>query len=142
MVSAATTGVRFQDVSAPLPQEYVVSAQPDQSDEAGYLVHVGASQVVQTGRGYIYGQGYLNAEPLIPGTNIEFLLAWPHPFLDKDFDTYRDDGGDPALQFITLIPATRAEFEHIRDHDSPIALLELWESRDTSLLDLHRASAI
>lgn len=142
MLSAATTGVRFQDIIADLPQEFVVSARPDQQDEAAYLVHVAAEQVIRNGRGYALGRGYVNAEPLIPGTAIEFLLAWTHPHAEDHFDLYRDEHGTPTLQYITLIPATRAEFEHVRAHDDdPGALLELWESREPDLLNIYRQSA-
>jgi hypothetical protein len=83
------------------------------------------------------------AEPLIPDTGIEFLLASPHPFVEDGFDLYHDDQGEAALQFITLIPATRAEFEFLGEHENDAdALLELWESRDTDLLDIYRASAV
>ena len=143
MVSAATTGVRFQHVSALLPEEFVISALPGQEDEAGYLLHVVADRVVRGGTGYEYGGGYVNAEPLIPGTGIEFLLASPHPFVDDGFDVYCDDQGEPALQFITLIPATRAEFDFVRERDNDAdELLRLWESRDTDLLDIYRNSAV
>lgn len=143
MLSAVTSGVRFQQVTALLPEEFVVSALPDQEFEASYLVHVVAERAISNGQGYEYGGGYVNAEPLIPGTSIEFLLAWPHAFVDEEFDVYRDDDGTAALQYITLIPATRAEFELVHEHnDDPQQLVELWESRDTNLLDLYRTSAI
>jgi hypothetical protein len=142
MVSAATTGVRFQNITALLPQEFVVSVLPGQESEAGYLLHVVTERVVQSGTGHEYGGGYVNAGPLIPGTHIEFLLASHHPFVEDGFDVYHDDRGEPALRFITLIPATRAEFELHREHgDDSDALLELWESEDTELLDVYRASA-
>jgi hypothetical protein len=142
MISAVTTGVRFQQVSAELPQEFVLSALPDHEKEAAYLVHVVAERVVQSGQGHEYGGGYVNAEPLVPGTNIEVLLAFQHPFADEGFDLYYDRG-EPALRFVTLIPATRPEFDWLRDHDDDAeALLDLWESRETDLLDVHRPSAV
>ncbi|UOX90919.1 suppressor of fused domain protein [Amycolatopsis sp. FBCC-B4732] len=143
MISAATTGVRFQRVAAPLPQEYVVSALPDHEDEAGYLAHVIAREAIERQRGYAYGSGYVNAEPLIPGTGIAFLLAAPHPFADAEFDVYRDDQGEPALQLVTLLPCTRAEFEYVHAHDDdPDVLFDRWRDRDTDILDLYRKSAV
>ncbi|NBH12572.1 hypothetical protein [Amycolatopsis sp. SID8362] len=143
MVSAATTGVRFQRVDAPLPQEYVVSAAPEHEEEAGYLAHVIASGVIERARGYPYGGGYLNAEPLIPGTGVAFLLAAAHPFADAEFDLYRDERGEPALQLVTLLPCTRAEFEFVHAHDEdPEVLFDRWRDRDTDILDLYRASAV
>ncbi|WP_040791553.1 suppressor of fused domain protein [Nocardia paucivorans] len=142
MVSAVTTGVRFRNLTTDLPQEFVVSALPEQRDEAAYLLHVVADRVVVGGRGYEYGGGYINIEPLIPGSGIEFLLAWTHPYTDDGFDLYRDEHDEPALRYITLIPATRAEFEFARDRDDPLPLLELWESHETLLLDIYRPSAI
>ncbi len=142
MVSAVTTGVRSQNLTTDLPQEFVVSALPDQRDEAAYLLHVVADRVVVGGRGYEYGRGYINIEPLIPGSGIEFLLAWTHPYTEEGFDLYRDEHDEPALRYITLIPATRAEFEFARDRDDPLPLLELWESHETHLLDIYRSSAV
>ncbi|RSN34585.1 hypothetical protein DL990_13120 [Amycolatopsis sp. WAC 01416] len=143
MVSAVTTGVRFQQVDASLPQEFVVSAVPEHEDEAGYLAHVIASEAIERQRGYAYGGGYVNAEPLIPGTGIAFLLAAPHPFADEEFDLYHDDRSEPALRFVTLLPCTLGEFEFVREHDDePAALYDVWESRETDILDLYRASAV
>lgn len=142
MVSAATTGVRFQRVEAVLPVECVVSALPEQEDEAAYLVHVGAARVIENGRGYAYGQGYLNAEPLIPGTGIEFLLAWTHLATGPEFDVFHDEYGDPALRFVTFVPATRAEYEQVWAQRGPDALFRLWETQGTNLFDLYRPCAV
>ncbi|GLY81616.1 suppressor of fused domain protein [Actinoallomurus iriomotensis] len=141
MVSVATTGVRFQKVTGPCPGEFVVSARPGQEQEAAYLLHVVADRAVRSGKGYEYGGGYVNAEPLIPGTAIEFLLASPHPYVDEAFDLFYDDD-ELALRYITLIPATRAEFELVREHGDDEALRDLWESRATDLLDVYRTSAV
>ncbi|GLZ10674.1 hypothetical protein Acsp04_09090 [Actinomadura sp. NBRC 104425] len=143
MVSAASTGVRFQKVTATLPEEFVVSALPGQEDEAGYLLHVAAERVIGSGRGYEFGGGYVNSEPLIPGSRIEFLLAAGHPCTGDGFNVFHDRQGRPALQVITLIPATRAEFELVREHGGDSGkLLEVWRSRNTDLLDVYRESAV
>ncbi|MGK3208465.1 hypothetical protein ABFJ78_45575 [Amycolatopsis sp. MEPSY49] len=135
--------MRFQQIDASLPQEFVVSAVPEHVDEAGYLAHVIAGEAIGRRRGYAYGGGYVNAEPLIPGTGIAFLLAAPHPFAGEEFDLYRDDRGEPALRFITLLPCTLDEFTFVREHDGdPAALFDVWESRETDILDLYRESAV
>lgn len=141
MVSLATTGVRFQKITGPCPEEFVISALPGQEQEAAYLLHVVADRAVSSGKGFEYGGGYVNAEPLIPGTGIEFLLASLHPYV-ADFDLFYDDQGELALRYITMIPATRAEFELVREHGDDEVLRDLWESRGTELLDIYRPSAI
>ncbi|MBC6456574.1 suppressor of fused domain protein [Actinomadura sp. HBU206391] len=141
MVSAATNGVRFQRITALFPQEYVCSARPGQETEAGYLLHVVADRVVQSGEGHEYEGGYLNAEPLIPDTQICGLFAEPHPYADEEFNLFRDDQGEIAVEFITLVPVTRAEFEFLREHGDE-EMFEVWSERETDLLDIYRASAV
>lgn len=141
MISACTSGVRFQEVDAPLPQELVCSAHPGQEDEAEYLVHVLADRVVRSGRGYDHGDGYLNAEPLIPGSGVEALLVVPHPVTDEEFGVLRDSRGRPCLQFLALVPLTRVEARFV-DRHSVDALYDVWEGAGTDLLDVYRASSV
>jgi hypothetical protein len=141
MVTAATTGVRFQPIPAPLPLEFAYSARPGQEDEAAYLVHVFADRAVSTGSEVEYDDGHLTAEPLIPGSSLHGLLAAPHPYADEMFNLFRNDEGELRLQFITLVGVSEAEAAYLRDHDTG-DLFELWESKDTDLLDVYRVSSI
>jgi len=59
----------------------------------------------------------------------------PAPFAGDGFDVFRDQQGRPALRVITLIPATRAEFEPVRGQGDGRALLGVWRSQGTDLLD-------
>lgn len=141
MVTAATTGVRFQAIPTPLPVEFTCSARPDQEDEAAYLVGVFADRAVSTGAEVEYDDGYLNAEPLIPGSSVHGLLAAPHPYVDEMFNLFRNDAGELRLQFITLVPVTDGEAAFLREHDTG-DLFERWEDADTDLLDVYRDSAV
>ncbi|MCW2946281.1 MAG: Suppressor of fused protein [Actinoallomurus sp.] len=141
MVTAATTGARFQAIQSPLPLEFACSARPGQEDEAAYLVHVFADMAVENGSEVEYDDGFLNEEPLVPGTSIHGLLAAPHPRADEMFNLFRNARGELQLQFITLVPITGPEAEYLRDHETG-ELFELWESRGTDLLDVYRASAV
>lgn len=143
LVSAATTGVRFQEVDSALPEEFACSVLPGQDAEAAYLVHVAAERVIQTGRGYEFGQGYVNAEPLIPESRIDCLLMEPHPWVDPAFTHFSGGQAEPVLRFVTVLPATRAELaalEHGHDHGE-----QLWRMAATTgvdLRDIYRPSAI
>ncbi|MEW2077575.1 MULTISPECIES: suppressor of fused domain protein [unclassified Streptomyces] len=141
MVSAATTGVRFQEVEAELPEEFVCSARPGQETEATYLVHTIADQVVRSGKGHNSGDGYRSEKPWIPETRISSLVFGAHPHLPDRFGTFRNPEGQVVLQFITLIPLTDPEFLFALDKGYP-ELVEVWSDRETDLLDLHRSSAV
>lgn len=141
MVTAATTGVRFQGMPTPLPVEFACSARPGQENEATYLVHVFADRAVSTRSEVEYDDGYLNAEPLIPDSSVHGLLAAPHPYADEMFNLFRDDAGELRLQFITLVGVTDAEVDYLRDHETG-DLFDLWRSKDTDLLDVYRPSAV
>jgi hypothetical protein len=141
MVTAATTGVRFQPIQSPLPLEFACSARPGQEDEAAYLVHVFADMAVRNGSEVEYDDGFRNDEPLIPGTGIHGLLAAPHPCADEMFNLFRNERDELQLQFITLVPITAPEADYLREHETG-ELFELWESEGTDLLDLYRASGV
>ncbi|RSN67340.1 suppressor of fused domain protein [Actinomadura sp. WAC 06369] len=143
MVSAATTGVRFQDLEFELPEEIVCSARPGQESEAGYLAHVAASNAVKSGRGHGYGGGYRNAEPLIPDTRISAFAHFLHPLLPKEFAYFRNAAGEAALRFVTVVPMTDAEFLFVRDEEEGFSgLMEVWRLNGTDILDLYRKSAV
>ncbi|TDC54263.1 hypothetical protein E1281_16480 [Actinomadura sp. KC345] len=140
-VSAVTTGVRFQEVKAQLPEEFVCSARPGQETEATYLIQLIADDVVRSGDGYNPGSGYRNEEPWIPETQISSLLFGAHPYLPSEFNTFRNAEGQAVLQLITLIPLTDPEFLLMLDKGYP-ELVKVWNDTNADLLDLHRPSAV
>ena len=139
MVSAVTDGL--PSPATPLPLELACSARPGQADEAVRLVAMFAEVTTRDGSEVEYDDGFLGEDPLLSGTEIRGLLAAPHPYADEMFNLFRDSAGELRLQFVTLVPITGPEGRHLRDHETG-ELFELWESRGTDLLDLHRASAI
>lgn len=141
MVTAASTGVRFQEVAARLPEEFVCSARPDQEFEASYLVGVVAEAAVRRGRGYEYGGGYLNDEPLIPDSQVVGVVALPHFHMPDDFHIFRDESGESVLQIIGLVPVTLPEHEFMNEQRIQ-GLVARWREQGTDLLDIYRASAV
>ncbi len=141
MVSAVTTGVRFQAMRSPLPLEFACSAKPGQEDEAAFLVHVFADMAVRNGADVEYDDGFLNDEPLIPGTSIFGLLAAPHPRADEMFNLFRNAKDELQAQFVTLVPITAAEADYLQTHETG-ELFDLWDAEGTDLLDIYRQSAI
>jgi len=141
MVTALTDGMRLRSLPSPLPLEFACSVRPGQEEQAVRLVEVFAELTVRGGSEVDYDDGFLVEEPLVPGTSIRGLLAAPHPYADEMFNLFRDAKGELSLRFVTLVPLTGPEGEHLRDHET-VELFELWESSGTDLLDLHRASAV
>lgn len=141
MVSAATTGVRFQEVAAELPAEFVCSARPGQETEAAFLLSTVADKVVQSGSGHNMGDGYRNEKPWIPGTQISSLVFGTHPYVADEFHAFRNTEGKVVLRLITLIPLTDPEFLFALDKGYP-DMVETWKDMGTDLLDLYRPSAV
>lgn len=141
MITAATTGVRFRTLDTPLPIEFACSAHPGHEDDATHLAHLFADMAVQSGAEVEYDDGFINDEPLVPGTEISGLLAAPHPYADEMFNLFRTPTGELQLQFITLIPITAPEAAYLDDNETS-DLFDRWQAEKTDLLDLHRASAV
>jgi Suppressor of fused protein (SUFU) len=139
MVSAVTDGL--PSPATPLPVEFACSARPGQAEEAVRLVALFAELAGRDGAEVEYDDGFLGEDLLLPGTAIRGLLAAPHPYADEMFNLFRDAAGELRLQFVTLVPITGPEGRHLRDHETG-ELFDLWRSRGTDLLDLHRASAV
>jgi hypothetical protein len=143
MVSAASTGLRFQDLEFQIPEEIVCSARPGQERGASHLVHFAATSAVKNGEGHGHGSGYRNAEPLIPGTRISSLAYSTHPHLPDEFDHFHNADGQAMLRFITIVPMTDPEFRFVlAEKDGLHGLMELWRLNRTDILDLHRESAV
>ncbi|MFD0851196.1 suppressor of fused domain protein [Actinomadura adrarensis] len=143
MVSAASTGLRFQDLEFEIPEEIVCSARPGQEQEASYLVHVAAVNALKNGKGHGHGGGYRNAEPLIPETRISAFAHSAHPHLPTEFDHFRNADGEPVLRFVTVLPMTDPEFLFVMDaKDGLHDLMEVWRLNRTDILDIYRESAV
>jgi hypothetical protein len=143
MVSAASTGLRFQDVTFQIPEEIVCSARPGQEQEASYLVHFAATSALKNGKGHGYGGGYRNAEPLIPETQISSLAYSAHFHLPEEFNHFHNADGEAALRFVTVVPMTDPEFRFVQNEKGGLdSLMEVWRLNATDLLDLYRKSAV
>ncbi|MBB4930656.1 hypothetical protein F4561_001476 [Lipingzhangella halophila] len=143
LVSAATMGVRFQEVDSALPEEFACSVLPGQDAEAAYLVHVAAERVIQTGRGYEFGHGYVNAEPLIPDSRIDCLLMEPNLWVDAAFTHFSGDQAEPVLRFVTVLPAMCVELDALeRGHDHAGQMRRMAAAAGVDLRDIYRAPAI
>jgi len=143
MVSAASTGLRFQDLEFEVPEEIVCSARPGQEREASHLVHFAATSAIKAGKGHGYGNGYHSSKPLIPETEISGVIFHIHPYLPGEFNLFRNAEGKTVLRFVTVVPLTEPELHFILDEkDGYKGLLEVWHLNRTDVLDLHRQSAV
>jgi hypothetical protein len=136
-----TNGLRFQRIRAVVAQELVVTVQARHERAAHYLAKITADQVIQTGVGLVYDQVVMADNPLIPGSQIQGVIASTHPYVDADMEDMRDPEGETELQLLTLIPITGAEGGLARQQGAD-ALYDRWEQQETDLLDITRPSAI
>lgn len=141
MVSAASSGLRSQDLEFAFPEEIVCSARPGQEEEAGYLVHVAAEAAIENGKGHGYGGGYRNAELLIPESQISGFAYFLHPLLPTEFNYFRNADGTAVLRFVTLVPVAEPEFRFIQDEGFN-KMIEVWRGNATDNFDLYRESAV
>jgi hypothetical protein len=141
LVSVVTNGLRFQRVRAVLPQELVVTVQAQHERAAHYLAKITADQVIQTGVGLVYDQVVMADNPLIPGSQVQGVIASTHPYVDDDMEAMPGPDGEPELQLLTLIPVTGAEGQLARQQGAD-ALYDRWEAQETNLLDISRPSAV
>lgn len=139
LTSAFTNGLRFQQVTAILPQELVCTLNADQRTAAAHVVSLAADQVMEHGYGLMLDQVIRGDGPLVPDTRMYGVVVVPHPYLEDDFDTLIGADGEAEMQILTVVPVTRAELDLI-DRQGVEALYELWEQRETDLSDIHRAS--
>jgi hypothetical protein len=142
LISVVTNGLRFQQLTVVLPQELVCTVRSEHRKAAHLLVALSAELVLRRGAGLILDEIIPAPGPLVPGTGIEAVVASVHPYVDtEDFNTLTDDTGRTELQLITLLPATRAEFE-LADRAGIDELFGTWEDTETDLLDPTRTSAV
>lgn len=139
VATVTTNGLRFQRITALLPEEFTCSLQQNQEHFARYLVATLASLAISSGRGLEYDQVVKNDQPIIENTRMHGVLAVPSPYFGKKFDLYHED--TRTIQIITLIPVTSAEADFAEEADAE-ELYDIWRENRTNLLDVHRASAL
>jgi hypothetical protein len=141
LVSVVTNGLRFQSITAVLPQELVCTVHSVQRKAAHLITALTAELVMKGRRGLTLEQVIPSPGPLVPDSDIGGVVAAPHPYADDEFDMLRSADGTAELQLITLIPATVEELAFIERHGTD-ALFERWETQETDLLDAFRRSAV
>ncbi|MFF2552667.1 suppressor of fused domain protein [Nocardia sp. NPDC058058] len=141
VTSVVTNGLRFQDVTALLPEELICTLHSGQEGIARHIVDVTAGLVIANGRGIEYDSILTNSNPLVAGTNISGIIGYPSPYFGPDFDLFRDSTGRAVLQTITLIPVTREEAEFAGDN-SVDELWDIWREKKANILDINRLSAL
>ncbi|MEU8180826.1 suppressor of fused domain protein [Micromonospora sp. NPDC049044] len=143
LVSVVTNGLRFQRITAVLPQELVCTVHAEQRKEAHLLVPLTTAIVMGRRAGLGLDEVVMSADPgpVVPGTEIAGVVAGTHPYAADGFDALPDSDGKPELQLITLLPATHAELTYARNN-SIDDLYTVWENQTTDLLDLHRRSVV
>jgi hypothetical protein len=143
LVSAVTTGLRFQDLAVRPPIEFVCSLQQDQEREAHDLAELAAGWVLaEQDASLNFGEWIHSDRPLVPGTAHHGLLFDVHPVWADDFSLYRgmatgDGGGEPVVRLISLIPLTLAEIELLESCDRE-RLWERWRDEKVPIWDIHR----
>lgn len=140
-VSTVTNGLRFQTVTAVMPQELVCTLKADQEQIAAMVTAWTADRAIQLGEGVTIDQLIASGSPLAEGTNIHGVLAMSHPYADDEFDILENKSGAVELQIITLIPVFPEEIDFIQ-RNSVDALCDRWQVLEPDLLDAHRAPAI
>jgi Suppressor of fused protein (SUFU) len=143
LLSLVTNGLRFQRITVVLRQELVCTVHAEQRKEAHLLMPLTAEIVMGRRAGLGLDEVILSADPrpVVPGTEIAGVVAGTHPYAADGFDALLGSDGEPELQLITLLPATRAELTYARDN-SVDDLYAAWEDQATDLLDMHRPSAV
>jgi hypothetical protein len=143
LLSVVTNGLRFQRITAVIPQELVCTVQARHRKAAHLLVALTAELVIRRNAGLILDEVVPSPAPIVPGTAIEGIVAANHPYVDDDgFDALTGADGRVELQILTLIPALRPELELTLRSGGIDALYAAWEEQGTNLLDVNRASAV
>jgi hypothetical protein len=141
-ISIVTNGLRFQNITAIMPQELVCTVWAEHRKAAHLLVPLTAELVLRRGTGVVYDDVIPSPQPLIPDTDIGGVIANTHPYAEgDDFDTVLSPAGQPEVQLITLIPATTNEIAYAMQHGVD-QLYQIWEENETDLLDPHHRSAV
>ncbi|AOS65114.1 suppressor of fused domain protein [Actinoalloteichus hymeniacidonis] len=141
MFTVVSNGVRFQQITSLLPEEFACSLIAEEQGFARGLVHMIAEASVQGGEGLEYDRLIRFPELIIPESRVQGVLACPHPYLSDEFDVFTDNAERPVLQLITLIPLLSAEVDFIAA-EGPTALQQRWSDQGTNLLSVYRQPAV
>jgi hypothetical protein len=139
--SAVTSGLRFQNITAVLPQELCCSLPAAQEQTAHTLVAQVARMVLDGRAGLVRGTIIPGDVPLAEHSAMTGVICADHPYAGEAFDIVRDADGTIEMQIITLIPASPAELD-LATNLGAEALFEIWHEQQTDLSDLGRPSAV
>jgi hypothetical protein len=141
MITVISSGLRFKDIDVAWQEELSCTLQSEQASYARFLVDITCELILEQKRGVEFDYVLDNGGELIEGTQIEGLIASPHPYFEADFNVRFNRSGDIEMQIITLVPATRPEIEFVSANEAD-ALYEIWVQQATDLLDVDRPSAV
>lgn len=141
VVSVVTDGLRFADLEGDLPEELVCTVRSEQVELAQFLVETVAQMILGDGTALDYGQLIPSSEPLLSDVEIQGVITLAHPYTDDDFDLLVDEDGEAELQFVSLVPVTKAEADEIEANGID-GVNTRWQEDDTDLFDLSRPSAV
>ncbi|HWC84018.1 MAG TPA: suppressor of fused domain protein [Pseudonocardiaceae bacterium] len=141
VASVVSNGLRFQNLVGDVPEELACSVGTPQVEAAHYLVDTVAQMVLDNEAVLEYGRVIPSPDPLLPGTNIQGVVAMAHPYAPDEFDLMRNEAGEVELQFVTLVPITKAESE-LGQAEGIQVLYGKWQEAGTDLLDITRESAV
>lgn len=125
--TAVTSGLRFQKIAAPMPQELCCTLLIEHEEVAHQLVVEVAHQVLAAGVGLGSGARIPCERPLAFGSPMVGVVCAGHPFAYAETE----------FEVMALIPASAAELAFAGDQGTD-ALFDLWEKWETDLADLSR----
>ena len=144
VVSAVTNGLRYQPVRAPKPSELICTLQSGQEPAALHLVHGAAQYLLRQDPAPLAVYDHLvggGEEPLVPDTNIRGLLFGVNPVF-PDVAVFYGPNGEPAAQYLTLLPLTRADVRFLSEGDQGPGrqdrLCQRWREGKVEFWDVHR----
>jgi hypothetical protein len=146
VVSAVTNGLRYQPIRARKPVELICTLQNGQEPAALHLL-AGAAQYLTQAEPRphaTYDHLVGGEELLVPDTHIRGLLFGVHPVFREVslFHSETGQAGEPALQYLTLLPLTGADLRFLTEGDEGPGrqdrLWERWRAGKVEFWDVHR----
>lgn len=139
LTTVVSSGLRFQPLGAPLPQELACTVYKEQAEAGRYLVDLTAELLVRTRTHLVPDQVVPNREPLLPNTEFHGVLAGGHPLFDSEFTRFTDGRDEETLQVFTLLPVTLGELNYVLDRGVD-SLRQQWARFEVDVFDLGRPS--
>ncbi|GAB3299005.1 suppressor of fused domain protein [Parasphingorhabdus pacifica] len=121
--TVVTNGLRFQSITAVIPEELACTLWDGQEHIAHFLTDTTASMLLEMGRGLDFGMVVENDEPILQGTAICGVLAHPSPYFDSGFNVF-PTSEEATLQIVSLLPVTSGEAA-LSQQEGPEALFEV-----------------